>query len=76
VFDPFDGRQRRGIDLVETAAEPGERPHVGVNRRPAQILEKVIVEMVPVERRQSRTDLVEIREVVVDKMREGLRWVH
>jgi hypothetical protein len=49
---------------------------VGVNGRPAQILEKVIVKMDAIERCEGRTHLVEIREVVVDKMREGLRWVH
>jgi hypothetical protein len=49
---------------------------VRVNRSPAQVLEEVVVEMNAVERRLGWTYLVQIGEVVVDKMRKGLRWVH
>jgi hypothetical protein len=49
---------------------------VGVDPWPAEIFEQVIVKVRAVERRLGRTDLVQIGEIVVDKMREGLRWVH
>ena len=39
-------------------------------------LEEVIVQVRPIESRLGRTDLVQVSKVVVDKVREGLRWVH
>jgi len=49
---------------------------VGVDGGAAQVLEEVIVQVDPVERRLGRTNLLQVGEVVVDKMRERLRWVH
>ena len=59
VHPRFDVRRRRSgarparpgratrIDLVQAAAESGQRADVGVDRRPAQVLEQVVVEWTP-----------------------------
>jgi hypothetical protein len=76
VLDLFDGGELRGVDLMEAAAKAGERPGMGVDRRPAQVLDEVVMEMDAVEAGLARKHLVQVREVVVDEMRERLRWVH
>ncbi len=76
MLDLFGRRQVRGVDLVEAAAEPGERADVRVDGGPAQVLEEVVVEVDAVQARLTGADLVQIGEVVVDEMRKWLRWVH
>ena len=61
---------------AETPPEAGQRPDMGVNTRAAQVFQQVIVEVGSVQGRLGRKDLVQVGEVVVDKMRERLRWVH
>jgi hypothetical protein len=65
-----------GVDLMETAAEAGEGPDVGVDRGAAQVFEQVIVQVDAVETRPAGKHLVQVREVIVDEMRKRLRWVH
>ena len=76
MFDTFDARKHAGVDLVEPPTEAGQRPDMGVNARAAQVLQQVIVKMGPIQGRLGRKYLVQVGEVVVDKMRERLRWVH
>ena len=49
MFDLFDGRQRAWVDLMQTPTESGQRPDVGVDRRPAQVFEQVVVQVDAVE---------------------------
>ena len=76
MFDAFDRRQELRIDLVEPAAKTRQGSNVGVDSRPAQILEQVIVDMDSVQTGVTRQRLVEIGEVIVDEVRKRLRWVH
>ena len=76
VFDAFGRWQRAGVNLVEPPSEAGQRPDMGVDTRAAQVFQQVIVQVGPVQGRLGRKYLVQIGEVIVDKMRERLRWVH
>ncbi len=76
VLDAFGRWQRAGVHLAKAPSEPGKGPDVGVDTRAAQIFQQVIVQVGSVQGRQGRKHLVEIGEVVVDKMRKWLRWVH
>ena len=42
----------------------------------AEVLQQVVVQVNAIEARLAGEDLIEIGEVIVDKMREWLRWVH
>ena len=55
---------------------PDERADVGVDSRPAQVLEQVVMEVDAVQARLAGQYLVQIGEVVVDEVRKWLRWVH
>jgi hypothetical protein len=46
---------------------------VRLYRRAAEVLEQVVVLVDPVQSRLTRKDLIEVREVVVEKMGEWLR---
>ena len=72
----LDAREVRRIDLVQAAAEPGQRAEVGVDCLLAQILEQVIMRMDAVQAGIARQRLVQVREVIVNEMRKWLRWVH
>jgi hypothetical protein len=61
---------------MEPSTEPGERPEVAVDRRAAQILEQIVVEMNPSRLAWLGQHLVQIGEIVVDEVRKWLRWVH
>jgi hypothetical protein len=64
------------IDLLEAAAEAGQGPRVVLERGPAEVLQQVVVLMNAVEGGLARQSLVEVPEVVVDKMGKWLRLVH
>ena len=70
-LEAFGVGQARRIDGGETPREGAELPDLGVNRRTAQILEQVIVQMDAVEGRVGRMHLVQIREVFIDEVRQG-----
>ena len=74
IFSAFG--QRAPIDLLEPPAEAGQGAGVRLYCRAAEILQQVVVQVNAVETRLAGEDLIEIGEVIVDKMREGLRWVH
>jgi hypothetical protein len=76
MVDLFGRGEVRRIDLVKTAAEPRQRARVRVDSGPAQVLQEVVMEMDAVQAGLTGTDLVEIREIVVDEVRKRLRWVH
>ena len=76
VFGLFERREVRRVDLIEAAAEPRQGADVPVDGGPAQILEQVVMEVDAVEARLAGENLLQIREVIVDKVRERLRWVH
>ena len=71
-----DVGQPRRIDRREPAREAAEVADLCVNRRPAQILEQVVVQVNAVERRVGRMGLVQPREVLVDEMRQGFGGIH
>ena len=61
---------------MESSSEAGQRPDVGLDARPAQVFQQVVVQMAAVQGGLGRKGLVQVGEVIVDKMRERLRWVH
>jgi hypothetical protein len=73
VFHLFDPSQALQVDLLQPAGEARERPDLGVDRRPRQVLEQVVVGMDAVERRIGGPCLVEVGEVVVDEMIQRFR---
>ena len=75
-LEPLGVGQPRGIDRGEPAREPAEIADLRVNRRPAQILEQVVVQVNAVERRVGGMGLVQPREVLVDEMRQGFGGIH
>jgi hypothetical protein len=76
VLDLLGAGQKRRIDLLEPPAKAGEGAGVRLYSRAAEILEEVVVKVNAIEARLAGENLIEIGEVIVDKMREGLRWVH
>src|SRR6478735_8617755 len=52
------------------------RSDTGVDGAAAQVLEKIVMEMHPIQAGLAWLHLVQVREVVVDEMRKWLRWVH
>ena len=69
-------RERRGIDLLKTAAEAGESANVRVDRGSTQVLEQIVVDMYAVRARLAGQDFIKVGQVIVDKVRKWLRWVH
>jgi hypothetical protein len=61
------------VNLLKTAAKPRQCTNVRLYRRAAEVLEQVVVLVDPVQGRLTRKDLIEVREVVVEKMGEWLR---
>ena len=71
-----DVGQPRRIDRREPSRESAERADLRVNRRPAEILEQVVVKVNAVERRVGRMGLMQPREVLVDEVRQGFGGIH
>ena len=67
---------RAGSIAASRRAKPPEIADLRVDRRPAQILEQVVVKVNAVERRVGRMRLVQPREVLVDEMRQGFGGIH
>ena len=76
MLDLFDRGEVRRIDLMQAAAEPGERADVRVDSGATQILEQVVMNVDPVQPGVAGQRLVQVREVVVDEVGKRLRWVH
>jgi hypothetical protein len=76
VLHLLDAREQLRVNLLKPPAEAGEGAGVRLYRGTAEILQEVVMEMEAVEAGLTREDLIEITEVVVDKMGKGLRWVH
>ena len=66
----------RGMDLVKAAGEPGKGVDVGVDGRPAQILEQVVMQMDAVQTGLAWVHLLQIGEIVVDEMMKWLGRTH
>ena len=62
---------RVGIDGGKPAGEPAEVADLAVDRLTAPVLEQVVVQVDAVEGRAGGMGFVEIREVLVDEMRQG-----
>ena len=62
--------------LSRRRGKPGERAVQGVERRPPEVLEEVVVQMDAVHRGARRVRLVQVIQIVVDKVREGFGSVH
>ena len=73
MLEPFDRRQRSGIDRFEAPKIAGEGVRLLFDALAAQVLEQVVVRVNAVERRMRRMRLVEIPEQVVDEMRREVR---
>jgi hypothetical protein len=58
VLHLLGGRERRGIDLLKTAAEPGESANVRVDRRPTQVLEQIVMNVNAVRARLAGQDFI------------------
>ena len=65
--------RRAGSIAARRRAKPPRSRTCAVDRLPAQILEQVVVEVDAVERRVGGMDFVEIRQVLVDEVRQGVR---
>jgi hypothetical protein len=76
VLHLLDPRQQRGIDLVETAAEAGQRANVRVDGLTTQVLEEVVMRVNAVQAGIARQRLVQVGKVILDEVRKWLRWVH
>jgi hypothetical protein len=61
MFNLFDAREVRRVDLVETSAEAREGTEVAVDRRAAQILQQVVVYMDSVQARLGGMNLIQVR---------------
>ena len=70
ALDALHRRQAGRVDRRKPARESSEIAHLRVNRLAAQILEQIVVEVDAVERGVGRVNLVEIRQVLVDKVRK------
>ena len=68
---PFDVGQPRRVDGGETPGEGAELANLCVDRRTAEILEQVVMQVDTVERRIGWMDLVQVREVFVHEVRQG-----
>ena len=64
---------RRNVNLLETATEARQCADVRLYRRAAEVLEQVVVLVDPVQCGLTWENLIEVREVVVEKMGEWLR---
>ena len=64
------------VDLLQPAAEAGQGAKVCFYRGVTEILQQVVVQVDTVHAGMAGKDLVQIAEVIVDKMGEWLRWVH
>ena len=71
TLEPLDVGQPRGIDGGQPPGEAAEVADLRVNRRPAEVLEQVVVQVNAVEGGVGRVDLVEVRQVLVDEVRQG-----
>ena len=71
ALQPLRLGQPRRIDGGEAARESAEIADLAVNRRPAQVLEQIVVQVDAVECGIGRVCFVEIREVLVDEVRKG-----
>ena len=71
----FDRAEPVDRDGLEPARKAREGPAVGVERRTAQVVEQVVVDVVAIQRRARRVRFVEIGEIVVDEMLEWLGHV-
>jgi hypothetical protein len=67
------GWKSRSVNLLETTAEARQCPDVRLYRRAAEVLEQVVVLVDPVQCGLTGENLIEVREVVVEKMGEWLR---
>ena len=76
ALEPLRLGQPRRIDRREPAREAAQVADLRVNRRPAQVLEQVVVKVNTVEGRVGRVGLVQPREVLVDEMRQGFGGIH
>ena len=76
MLDPFWVWKGRLIDLLEAATESRQGADVRFYRRPAEILQQVVVQVNAVPAGLTRKDLMEIGQVIIDKMGKRLRWVH
>ena len=62
--------RRVGSIAAEPPGEAAEVADLAVNRLAAEVLQQVVVQVDAVERRVGRMDLVEIRQVLVDEVRQ------
>ena len=67
------GWKSRNVNLLKTATEARQCADVRLYRRAAEVLEQVVVLVDPVQCGLTGENLIEVREVVVEKMREWLR---
>ena len=68
-FEALHFGQPCRVDRREPAGEPSQRADLVVNRRPAQILQQVVMKVDAVERRIGGMDLVQPIEVLVNEVR-------
>ena len=70
-LQPLDVGQPCRVDGGEAPGEGTELADLCVDRRPAEILEQVVMQVDTVERRIGWMDLVQVREVFVHEVRQG-----
>jgi hypothetical protein len=71
TLQAFDLGQALRIDGGESTSETAELPHLRIDRLAAEVLQQVVVRVDPVEGRHRGMELVEVGQVLVDKMRKG-----
>ena len=76
LLDLLDWCQSPRPDGVQPPPEAGQLASVRLQRESSQIIEKVVVGMYAIEGGVGRLRLVQVRQVVADKMRQGLSRIH
>ena len=69
LLDLLDGRQSVLVDVPEAASEARERAGVGLDGRPAHVLEQVVVRVHAVEGGNGRMHFLQVTQVVIDEVR-------
>ena len=76
VLDLLHFRERVDGDRVQAPGETRQGAQVRVDRGAAEVLEEVVVEVNTVQRGAGRVRLVQVVQVIVDKVRKGFGGVH
>ncbi len=70
ALEPFGAGQAGRVDRPEAARKPAKVTDLSLDPLPAHVLEKIVVQVDAVERRVGGLNLVQVRQVFVDEVRQ------